>query len=95
MDLDTAVADTLVSEDVAVIVILAQKAFRLVVGMPFISKLMTTGLLALLLISQKLVKMDFLQQVGQNVNWFSTKKEIVKVSCSGIFLKITDEPVPV
>ena len=52
MDLDAAVADTLVSEDVAVIVILAQKAFRLVVGMPFISKLMTIGLLALLLISQ-------------------------------------------
>ena len=41
------------------------------------------------------MKMDFLQQVGQNVNWFGTKEEIVKVSRSGIFLKITDEPVPV
>ena len=39
--------------------------------------------------------MDFLQQLGQNINQFGTKEEIVKVSRSDIFLKLTDEPVPV
>ena len=44
--------------------------------------------------SNELVKMDFLQQCGWSISGFGTK-EIVKVLCSDIFLKLTDGPVPV
>ena len=39
--------------------------------------------------------MDFLQQVGQNINRFGAKEEIEKVPRSDIFFKLADEPVPV
>ena len=97
MDLEAAVADTLVSEDAAVDNDPGTESFQIgccyavhfkAYDYWFVGFAIDTS-------NNKLMKMDLLQQLGQNVNQFGTKEKIVKVSCSDIFLKLTDEPVPV
>ena len=51
--------------------------------------------LAIEIISENMVKIDFLQQFGQNVNRFGTKEEIEEVQISDVFMGVSHEPVPI
>ena len=51
--------------------------------------------LAIEIISENMVKIDFLQQFGQNVNRFGTKEEIEEVQISDVFMDLSHEPVPI
>ena len=97
MDSKAAVATTLVSEGVAVDSDPNTESFQIgcwyaVYFKPY--DYWFAGF-AIDILNDELVKMDFLQQLGQNVNWFGAKEEIEGVSHSDIFFKLADELVPV
>ena len=94
---EAAVADTLVSEDVAVDYDPGTESFQIGCWYAIYFKAYDYWFVgfAIDISNNELLKIDFLQQLGQNVNRCGTKEEIVKVSHSDIFLKLTDEPVPV
>ena len=80
MDLKAAVAETLVSEDVVVDSDPGTESFQIGCWYAVYFKAYDYWFVGFVtdISNNKLVKMDFLQQLGQNVNQFGTKEEIVK-----------------